>query len=153
MTTWSVGIVGYGWAAGAHITALARIPNVEVVAICTSRLDADGVPGRGGARPIEIVRDFGELIARDDIDVVDICSRSNLHAAQAIAAARAGKHVIIEKPIALSLTDLRALQAAVAEAGVRSCVCFEERFSDQFTATKSFLDNGLIGPLHYAEVD
>ena len=154
MTTWRVGIVGYGWAAGAHLTALARIPNVEVVAICTSRADvADQLRGRGASAKIEIVRDVDELIARDDIDVVDICSRSNLHAAQGIAAAKAGKHVIIEKPIALSLGELRDLQRAVAEAGVRTCVCFNERFSDQFTATKSLLDNDLIGPLHYAEVD
>lgn len=153
MTTWRVGMVGYGWAAGAHLTALARIPNVEVVAICTARTDADQVQGRGASRPIDIVRDLDDLIARDDVDVVDICSRSNLHAAQAIAAAQAGKHVIIEKPIALSLGDLRALQAAVANAGVRTCVGFNERFSDQFTATKSLVDNDLIGPLHYAEVD
>jgi predicted dehydrogenase len=150
MTTWRVGIVGYGWAAGAHVTALSRIPNVEVVAICTSR-DVERA-GKDG-RPIEIVRDFGELLARDDIDVIDICSRSNLHADQGIAAARAGKHVIVEKPIALNLAELRELQAAVAHAGVRTCVCFNERFSDQFTATKSLIDNDLIGPLHYAEVD
>jgi predicted dehydrogenase len=61
--------------------------------------------------------------------------------------------VIIEKPIALNLAELRALQAAVAEAGARTCVCFEERFSEQFTGTKRFLDEDLIGPLHYAEVD
>jgi predicted dehydrogenase len=154
MTTWRIGVVGYGWAAGAHLTALRRIPNVEVVAICTSRTDVDERgSGPRGTSPIQILADYGELLRRDDIDVVDICSRSNLHAAQAIAAAKAGKHVIIEKPIALNLGELRDLQLAVAEAGVRTCVCFEERFSDQFTATKSFLDNDLIGPLHYAEVD
>ncbi len=85
--------------------------------------------------------------------MIDICSRSDLHAAQGIAAARAGKHVIIEKPITLNLAELRALQAAVAETGVRTCVCLEERFSEQFTGTKRFLDEDLIGPLHYAEVD
>lgn len=153
MTTWRIGVVGYGWAAGAHLTALSRIPNVEVVAICTSRADAGEAVAAVVKRAIDIVRDYDELLRRDDIDVIDICSRSNLHAAQAIAAARAGKHVIIEKPIALNLRELRNLQRAVAEAGVRTCVCFNERFSDQFTATKSFLENDLIGPLHYAEVD
>ena len=150
MRTWRVAIVGYGWAAGAHVTALARIPNVEVVAICTSR-DVERA-GRDG-RPIEIVRDFEALLRRDDVDVIDICSRSDLHAAQGIAAARAGKHVIIEKPIALTLAELRDLQAAVATAGVHTCVGFNERFSDQFTATKSLLDNDMIGPLHNAEFD
>ena len=147
MRTWRVGMVGYGWAAGAHVTALSHVPNVEVAAICTSRTDVEQGTG------IDIVRDLDELLARDDIDVIDICSRSNLHAEQAIAAARAGKHLIIEKPIALSVAELRALQEAVAASGVRTCVCFEERHSAQFTATKSMLDNDLIGPLHYAEVD
>jgi predicted dehydrogenase len=145
MTTWRIGVVGYGWAAGAHLTALRRIPNVEVVAIATSRTDIH--------EPVDVVSDYEEILRRDDIDVVDICSRSNLHAAQGIAAARAGKHVIIEKPIALNLGELRELERAVAQAGVRTCVGFNERFSDQFTATKSFLDNDLIGPLHYAELD
>jgi predicted dehydrogenase len=153
MSTRRVGVVGYGWAAGAHLTALARIPDVEVAAICTARTDVEQGSGAAASRSLDIVRDFGELIKRDDIDVIDICSRSNLHAAQAIAAAQAGKHLIIEKPIALSIGELRDLQRAVADARVRTCVCFEERFSDQFTATKSFLDNDLIGPLHYAEVD
>ena len=151
--TWRLGVVGYGWAAGAHLTALSRIPGVEVTAICTSRSDVDHVQSGDTNRPIELARDFGELIARDDIDVIDICSRSDLHAEQAIAAAQAGKHLIIEKPIALSLHDLRALERAVAEAGVRTCVCFEELFSSQFTATRSMLDRDLIGPLHYGEVD
>lgn len=154
MRTWRVGIVGYGWAAGAHLAALDRIANVEVVGICTSRADADDALNAGGrARPISVVRNCADLFGRDDIDVIDVCSRSDLHAAQAITAARAGKHVIIEKPIALSLMDLRALQQAVANTGVRTCVCFEERFSEQFTGTKRFLDQDLIGPLHYAEVD
>jgi predicted dehydrogenase len=153
MTTWRVGMVGFGWAAGAHLTALSRLPNVEVVAICTNRADAGEAVAAAGQPATEIVRDYEALLARDDVDVIDICSRSDKHAEQGISAARAGKHMIIEKPIALSLADLRALQHAVAEAGVRTCVCFEERFSEQFTGTKRFLDEDLIGPLHYAEVD
>lgn len=151
--TWRLGLVGYGWAAGAHLAALGRIPGVEVTAICTSRSDVDPVRSGAANRQIEVVRDFNELIARDDIDVIDICSRSDLHAEQAIAAAQAGKHLIIEKPIALSLRELRALERAVAEGGVRTCVCFEERYSSQFTATRSMIDRDLIGPLHYGEVD
>jgi predicted dehydrogenase len=151
--TWRVGIVGYGWAAGAHLAALDRIPGVEVAAICTSRADIGLVRSGDIDRPIRLERDLGQLLASDDIDVVDICSRSDLHAEQAIAAAQAGKHLIIEKPIALSLTELRTLERAVAGAGVRTCVCFEERYSSQFTATRSLIDQDLIGPLHYGEVD
>ena len=152
--THRIGLIGYGWVAGAHLTAFDLIDGVEVAAILTSRTDMDEASlARAHGRPIEIVRELDALLARSDIDVVDVCSPSNLHAAQAIAAAGAGKHLIIEKPIALNLADLRALQGAVADAGVRTCVCFEVRFSPQFTATRSLLDGELIGPLHYAEVD
>jgi UDP-N-acetyl-2-amino-2-deoxyglucuronate dehydrogenase len=153
MRQWNVGLVGYGWVTGAHITALQLIPGVRVAAICSSRdLDPAELEQRHG-RPIEVVRDLDELLARPDIDVVDICSRSNLHASQAIAAARAGKHVIVEKPIALNLAELRDLEAAVRSSGVRTCVCFEVRYSPQFTATRSLLDIGMLGDLHYAELD
>ena len=153
MRRWRVGMVGYGWAAGAHIGALDLIDRFEVAAICTSReVDAAELE-RAHGRPIEIVRDLDELLARPDIDVIDLCSRSNLHASQAIAAARAGKHLIIEKPISLSLEDLRAVEGAVRAAGVRTCVCLQVRFSPQFTMTRSLVGGGLIGPVHYAEVD
>ncbi len=154
MSRWRVGIIGYGWAAGAHIAALQQIPNVEVAAICTSRPDADeALRAADPSRSIDVVRDFGELLARSDIDVVDVCSRSDLHAVQAVAAAQAAKHLIIEKPIALNLEELRALTSAVAATKIRTCICFEERFSNQFTATQSLIDQDLIGQLHYGEVD
>jgi predicted dehydrogenase len=153
MRPWRVGLVGYGWVAGAHIDALNLIEGVDVAAICTSRdIDPSEITRRHG-RSIEIVRDFDALLSRPDIDVIDICSQSNLHASQTIAAAQAGKHLIIEKPVALNLEDLRALGTAVQAAGVRTCVCFEVRFSPQFTVTKSILDGDLIGPLHFGEVD
>jgi predicted dehydrogenase len=61
--------------------------------------------------------------------------------------------LIIEKPLCLSLKDLRAMQRAVKRAKVKACVCFECRFSSQFLATKAVIDQGLLGKLHYGEVD
>jgi predicted dehydrogenase len=154
MKRWKVGMVGYGWAAGAHIGALELVDGLEVAAVCTSREDIDAAAlERIHGRPIEVLRDFDDLIARPDIDVIDLCSRSGLHAAQAIAAAGAGKHLIIEKPISLDLAGMRAVEAAVAAAGVRTCVCLQVRFSPQFTMTKSLVGGSLVGPIHYAEVD
>ena len=85
--------------------------------------------------------------------MVSICSYPNEHAAQAIAAARAGKHLIIEKPLALNLKDLRRMTEAVEKSGVKTCVCFECRYSSQFLATKAVLDRGLLGKVHYGEID
>lgn len=153
MTGYRVGLVGSGWAAGAHLAALHEVDGVEVVAVATTREVAPGeFAGRDGA-PLEVVASIDALLARDDIDVIDLCSKSNLHAEQAVAAARAGKHLIIEKPVSLDVAGLRAVQAAVAEAGVRTCVCFQVRHSQQFTMTRSLLEGDLVGPLHYGEVD
>ena len=70
-----------------------------------------------------------------------------------MAAAQAGKHLIIEKPLALSWKDCQAIGAAVRKARVKTCVCFECRYSGQFLATKAVIDQGLLGDLHYGEVD
>jgi len=75
------------------------------------------------------------------------------HAKHAVAAAQAGKHLIIEKPLALSWEDCQAVQKAVQRAGVKTCVCFECRFSSQFITIKAILDKGLLGRIHYGEVD
>jgi predicted dehydrogenase len=92
-------------------------------------------------------------LADPEIHIVSICSYPAEHARQAIQAARAGKHLIIEKPLALSWEDCLAVQEAVENSGVKVCVCFECRFSSQLIAVKSVIDNGLLGKIHYGEVD
>jgi predicted dehydrogenase len=87
------------------------------------------------------------------LDVISICSYPADHARQVIAAARAGKHLIIEKPLCLNPQDLEAIRQAVKQAGVKTCVCFELRHSSQFKATRSAIDRGLLGKIHYGEID
>jgi predicted dehydrogenase len=87
------------------------------------------------------------------IDVVSVCSYPYQHREHAVAAAKAGKHIIVEKPLALSLDDCRAIRDAIKTAGVQTCVCFECRYSSQFLATKGVIDQGLLGTIHYGEVD
>jgi predicted dehydrogenase len=94
-----------------------------------------------------------QMLADPNIDVVSICSYPHQHADQIVAAAKAGKHLIIEKPITLTLEDARRVTAAVKAAGVKTCVCFECRFASQMVATKALVDRGLLGQLHYGEVD
>jgi len=93
------------------------------------------------------------MLSDPEIQVVSICSYNRLHPEQIIAAARAGKHIIAEKPLALSLADLRAVAREVKSAGVSFTVCFELRYSAQFRAIKSIIDRGLLGKLHYGEID
>jgi predicted dehydrogenase len=148
-----VGVVGLGSVAGAHIDAFRSVPGARVTAVCSRRAWEPGALQVKYGQPLRAYHRYEDLLADGDVDVIDICTPHPLHAAQAVAAARAGKHLIIEKPIALSWEDARDIRDAVAAAGVRCCVCFELRFSAQFTLTRSVLAQGLLGELHYGEVD
>lgn len=153
MKPFNVGVVGYGWVASAHIPAINASSQGQVTAICSSRdLDARELSSKYGV-PIRLYKNLDELLANPDIHVVSLCSFPRQHAQQTIQAARAGKHLILEKPLCLSLPDLRAIQSAVSAARVQTCVCFECRFSSQFQVTKAVIDRGLLGDLHYGEVD
>lgn len=153
MKKYNVGIVGYSWAAGAHIAAINNTSYAQVTALCSSRnLDSAEISARHGSR-ITCYTDLEKMLADPEIHAVSICSYPADHPQQAIAAARAGKHLIIEKPLALSWEECLAVEKAVKEAGVRSCICFECRFSSQLLAIKSVIDQGLLGKIHYAEVD
>src|SRR5713101_7734757 len=153
MKTYGVGVIGYGWVAGAHIAAIHATSRAQVTAIYSSRpLDADTISARHGGQ-ITCYQNLKAFLADPGVEVVSICSYPDQHAAQAIAAAQAGKHLIIEKPLALTLKDCRAVFTAAQKAKIRTCVCFECRWSSQFLTTKSVIDAGLLGELHYGEVD
>ena len=148
-----VAVIGYGWAASAHIAAINASSSAQVTAVWSSRaLDSAELSARHGS-PIKAHTDLAAMLADPSIHVVDITSYPNQHAAQFIAAARAGKHIIVEKPLAIEWSDILAMKRAAEESGVKVCVCFECRWSSQFLATKAVLDAGLVGTLHYGEVD
>src|SRR5437588_1623354 len=153
MKKYNVGIVGYGWVATAHIPANNTTSLGQITAVYSSRkLDSRDLSAKHGGR-VEAYNNFEEMLANPDIHALSICTYPVDHAQQVIAAAKAGKHLIIEKPLCLSLKDLRAMQKAIQQAKVKTCVCFECRYSSQFTATKAVIDQGLLGRLHYGEVD
>jgi predicted dehydrogenase len=153
MKKFNVGIIGYGWVSGAHIAAINATSHAQVTAIYSSRkLDAAEVNARHGT-PIQCYTELPAMLANRDIHVVSVCSYPQDHAKHAIAAAQAGKHLIVEKPLALNWQDCMSIQEAVQAAKVRTCVCFECRFSSQFLAIKSVIDRGLLGKIHYGEVD
>lgn len=153
MKKYNVGVVGYGWVATAHTPAINASPLAQVTAICSSRpQDPAALSARYGGM-IKTYTDFDAMLADPTLHAVSICSLPHLHADQIVAAAQAGKHLIIEKPISLTLADAKRVTAAVAKANVKTCVCFECRYSSQFLATKSLIDSGLLGSLHYGEVD
>ncbi len=153
MKKYNVAMIGYGWASTAHIQAINATTLAQVTAVYSSRPQDSAVLSARHGGVIATYTDLDALLKRSDIHAVSICSYPHQHVAHAVAAARAGKHIILEKPISLSLADANAIAAAVKAAGVKTCVCFECRFSSQFLATKAVIDSGLLGQLHYGEVD
>ncbi len=153
MKKYNVGIIGYSWAAGAHIDAINNTSLARVTAICSSRnLNAAEISSRHGGT-VTCYTDLDTMLKDPSINVVSICGYPADHARQAIASAIAGKHLIIEKPVALTWDDCLAVESVIARTGVKTCVCFECRYSSQLTAIKAIIDEGLLGHIHYGEVD
>ena len=146
-----LGIAGLGMAGAVMVQAAAAHPGF----VLRAAADPHPAPRQAFARDFNASAydDIAGLCADPAVEVVYIATPHQFHAPHAILAAEHGKHIILEKPISLSATDARAVAAAVKAAGVRTCVCFECRFSSQFLATKAVIDAGLLGALHYGEVD
>ena len=149
----NVGIVGLGWVAGAHIETFKAVQGANVTAVCSRRAHDPAELERQFGVPLRVYTDYAEMLADKDLHVVDICTPHPFHPDQAVAAAKAGKHLILEKPIALTFEDARRVKAAIDEAGVKTCVCFELRFSAHFSMIRAVLEQGLLGDIHYGEAD
>jgi len=148
-----IGVVGLGWVAGAHIETFKNVKGAKVAAVCSRRkLDPKEVEKKYGL-PLKVYQDYDAMLADKSIDVIDVTTEHPLHPAQTIAAAKAGKHLVIEKPLAIKWDDVKAMRDAVKKAKVQACVCFEVRYSSHFQMAKSVVDEGLLGDLHYGEVD
>jgi predicted dehydrogenase len=150
----NVAMIGGGFMGKAHAMAYAAmpmffwpapaIPHRKVVVDVTDVL-AEEARQRFGFD--EASSDWMATISRDDFDVVDICTPNNVHAEIAIAAAKAGKHIICEKPLARTLEEARAMTKAVKEAGVTNMVAFNYRRTPAVALAKRFIDEGRIGKI------
>jgi UDP-N-acetyl-2-amino-2-deoxyglucuronate dehydrogenase len=136
-------IAGAGMVARYHATAIARTPGARLVAICRSQGgDAAETEARFG---VPCAPSYAALLARDDVDAVCICTPSGLHAEQTVLAAQAGKHVLVEKPLALTLPDADAMIAACRDNGVRLGVALQRRADPAFQAIQAAIAGGAIG--------
>jgi len=143
METFGVGIVGAGMIGPVHAEALDEIEGARLVAVA-STCEATGrtlAEAHGASWHAE----FGELLARPDVDVVILCTPSGLHPDQAVAAARAGKHVITEKPMAITFEDADRMIRACREAGVGLSVIFQYRFNRDALRLKRAVEAGVFG--------
>jgi predicted dehydrogenase len=148
-----VGIVGLGWVAGAHIETLANVQGASVAAVCTRRpLTEADISAQYGIQA-KVYHDYAQMVADPEIDMISICTPNMFHPEQTILAAEAGKHLYIEKPLAVTYEQAKAMRDVIRRTGVKACVGFECRFSKQFTMMKALIDQGVLGELHYGEID
>jgi predicted dehydrogenase len=138
-----IAILGAGMVARYHATAIERTPGARLVAV--GRSDPARVDETAAQFGVPCLTDEAVLLARDDVDAVCICTPSGLHAQQAIAAARAGKHVLVEKPIALTLADADAMIAACDRAGVRLGVALQRRTEPEFQRVQAAIAADELG--------
>jgi len=132
-----------------HVPGLTLLPQVEVTAVC----DADAGVLASAARTLPSARPFGsvaELIASDTIDAVVIATPNHVHKEITLAAVRAGKHVLCEKPLALTTADAREMEQAADAAGVRHMTAFTYRFVPAMRYMRHLVSSGALGvPRHF----
>jgi predicted dehydrogenase len=154
--TLNIGMIGYGFMGKAHSNAYASVSNFfdlqykpVLKAICARNADAaQKFADNWGYESVET--DWRKLIARDDIDAIDICVPNNLHKEISIAAAKAGKMILCEKPIAMDAAEGEEMCAAVESAGVANIVWYNYRRVPAVTHAKNIIDAGKLGRIfHY----
>jgi predicted dehydrogenase len=154
-----VGVVGYGFMGRAHSNAYSKVNNFfelkrrpVLKCLCARSADKASEFARNwGYESVET--DWRKLIARDDIDLVDICAPNNLHRDMAVAAAEAGKWVLCEKPLATTSDEGEQMTEAVEKAAVPNMVWFNYRRVPAIALARQIVDEGRIGrPFHYRAV-
>jgi predicted dehydrogenase len=137
-----VGLIGAGGMGAVHAQAW-RAAGAEVLAVLSRNPDsASSLAAHVGAQTVSSV---AELLER--VDVVDICTPTPFHLEYTVLAARAGKHVVCEKPIALTISDAQAMIDACQTANVRLVIAHVVRFFPQYRAAKETVSSGQIGDL------
>jgi len=151
-----LGMIGYGFMGRAHSNAYSKVNQFfdleyrpVLKAICARNEEkARAFAAQWGYESVET--DWKQLLARDDIDAVDICTPNNLHKEMAIAAAEAGKTILCEKPLAMNTAEGEEMCQAVEKAGVANIVWYNYRRVPAVTLAKQIVDSGKLGKIfHY----
>lgn len=145
------GIVGCGMIAGFHIRALAEVPGARVVALM------DQVPGAADRLSTSsglgcaTFTDLRPMLERKDVEVVIVSTPSGAHMESAVAAANAGKHVVVEKPLEITVERCDRIIQACEQNGVKLCTIFPSRFADSNRVLKAAVEAGRFGRLTLGE--
>ena len=145
-----VGIVGLGWAGETHLKSYVQVPGVQVLAMA-------GLEAERGRQLIatynvpDLYANYEDLLARDDIDAVSVCVPNYLHAPIGLAALRAGKHLLCEKPLAVSGEEAKMMVDTAEQEGRVLQVAFNHRRRGDATVLKRYIDEGGLGRIYYAK--
>lgn len=154
-----IGIIGIGFMGMIHYYGIQRGRGAEVVAICTrdpKKLDGDwtGIQGnfgpRGGMEDLSNIRkynDIDQLLADEEIDLVDICLPTHLHKFVSIASLQAGKHTLVEKPISIDIDDANEIVALAEQTDKEFMVAHVLPFFAEYAYAKKLVENGEYGEL------
>jgi UDP-N-acetyl-2-amino-2-deoxyglucuronate dehydrogenase len=143
------GIVGAGVISAIHARAIGSLPGARLVAV--TDVAHDRAAAFASAHECTAEPDLDGLLARDDVDVVSVCVPSGLHAEVGIRATAAGKHLVVEKPIDVSLEAADRLISAATRAGVVMTVISQHRFDPGLIELRRLLDEGQLGRLVLGE--
>lgn len=145
-----IGIIGTGLISKRHMRVWSQIPGVEIAAACDiheQRLAEWGE--QYGIDPKNLYRDYRDLLARNDIDAVDVCLHNNLHAPMSIAVMKAGKHCYCEKPMAGSYADAKLMYEASRKLNRKLAVQLSSIFNLQTRLAREYTQNGELGRLYH----
>jgi predicted dehydrogenase len=147
----NIGIIGCGGIAqGAHMPGYSKLPKAKMVACCD--VDAKKAKEAAGKFGIgKVFTDYRELVALDEIDAVSVCTPNFAHRDPTVAALEAGKHVLVEKPMAMNSTEARSMIKAAKKHGRKLMVGLNYRWGTGIQALKRFADAGEFGDIYFAK--
>jgi len=148
-----VGLIGAGRISAKHLEAATRFPDQLRYAAVADVDEAAACRRAVEAGTEHVFTDGLELIRRADIDAVDICSVADSHAEYAIAAAEAGKHVLVEKPMAVTMRQCREMVSAAQRAGVTLMVAHNQRYMANYRAVRRAVREGELGEVRAVRIE
>ncbi|TKJ36419.1 MAG: oxidoreductase [Planctomycetes bacterium B3_Pla] len=153
MNKLGAGIIGCGAVAEEYIKAFQKDERCEVRALVSrNRANAERYRDKYGME-CNVETDANAMLKKDDIDIVVVCTPHNTHTKYVVAAAEAGKHVIIEKPVALTMEDVRKQQEAVKKSNVKTLVSFVLHWNPLLMTIDRLIEQGALGNIFMVEVD
>jgi predicted dehydrogenase len=153
MATIGVGVIGCGWVGEEHVKAFEKDGRAKVRGLADVRIDRAQTYKDRYNLDCTVNAEYASMLAQKDIDLVVVCTPHDRHTEAVLAAARAGKHVLIEKPAAITLADLRRQQEAVRAAGVKTLVGFVLHWNPLLQTIDRLIRSGALGNIFMVEVD